>query len=434
MSYFSGVRNRLWSNERGSKGDTEKITPSDSLLISRLEDGYSFVTTGNTSKNIEISKKYKLGFIWSWLNNNDNFEGILQILSETKSQSKTRNSYTFYTSPNRNSVLSMLNWPELDRYKSSSLRDRSSYTPIRALLISLSNFDLPSSLEYLKELKHQEPVLYSVLKSFSFDNKSSISKFSGQLSYSFSSYVSAIFLFLSGNDLTKITEKLPFPDNVAFACIFLPDQQLKNVLRKLAETYRVAGDLNGVIISGFDTSGVETMEKFFENTEDIQTVALIAMTCRSLNLPRFQEWITAYKSRLNQLELWPFRAKLEMDERKVFRMQQDQYKTSRCCICQTPLTSQVQETEGWVEKDIGKKFINICENCPGSNNNLCCSVCLNPYQVLTVSQFDQERSEDWFVWCESCNHGGHAEHLAAWFQDFKTCPVVSCRCRCDLIA
>lgn len=435
MSYLSGVRNRLWSNERGSKVELERASPADAVMIARLEDGYGFVHVGNTAKNVEIAKKYKLGFIWNWLWGNEDFSGFAKILGDSKSATKTRNGYTFYTSQNRNMVLSMLGWPEIEKYKPSKLKDRSSSSALRSTLISLCNFDLQSSIEFVKEVKSEERLLYSILSSFTFDtSKSSTPKLSSQLSYSTQSYTSAILLFLSGgSDFTKVFEKLPFPDNIGFSCIFFSDTQLKKSLKRLTETFRNAGDLNAVTISGFDSSGIETIERYLELTEDIQTVGLISITCKNLNIPKFTEWSQSYKEKLNKLELWNFRAKLEIDERKTFKVQPEMFRTSRCGTCGAVLSSQVQEGEGWSEKDFGKKFISICDNCPGNSNNLCCSVCLLPYLTFSVSQFDQDRSEDWFVWCESCNHAGHAEHLSSWFAEYRTCPVVGCKCHCDLI-
>ncbi|XP_063720467.1 GATOR2 complex protein MIOS-like [Symsagittifera roscoffensis] len=38
---------------------------------------------------------------------------------------------------------------------------------------------------------------------------------------------------------------------------------------------------------------------------------------------------------------------------------------------------------------------------------------------------------NWFVWCNSCSHGGHASHISAWFSSHATCPVEKCKCRCS---
>ncbi|TDH69533.1 hypothetical protein CCR75_003941 [Bremia lactucae] len=38
---------------------------------------------------------------------------------------------------------------------------------------------------------------------------------------------------------------------------------------------------------------------------------------------------------------------------------------------------------------------------------------------------------EWFTWCQSCKHGGHAHHLADWFQAHCVCPVTDCKCQCQ---
>ena len=445
MTYSSGVRMRLWSSEKGTKSELEKLTPSDLLLVSRLDEGYGFVTTLNTQKNVEISKKSKIGYIWSWLQGNDDFVGVGALLEETKSTVKSRLGYTYYASQSRNTCLSILGWPETDKYRPS--KDRQSTNPLRSALIALYNFDLQSSLEYLKEIKNQERVLYSVLKNFTFEtNKSAIQKISGQLSYKVSSpdsdqqstsqYTTAILLFIAGqSEFIKVFEKLPFPDNLAFACIFFSDQQLRKSYRKLLDCYVRAGDLNGIVISGFDSVGIEIMERYLEATDDIQTIGLLSLTAKSLGHNKLTEWAWLYKAKLNMLELWYYRARLEIDERKAYKINQDNYKTSKCLYCGNGLSFNSKETDAWSEKDFGKKFISSCDKCPGSNNDLSCSVCLGPYVSVGVSMFDTERNgnEDLFVWCEKCNHAGHAEHLALWFQEYQSCPVVGCKCNCDKI-
>lgn len=38
---------------------------------------------------------------------------------------------------------------------------------------------------------------------------------------------------------------------------------------------------------------------------------------------------------------------------------------------------------------------------------------------------------DWWTWCHTCRHGGHASHLAEWFANQDVCPVADCRCHCN---
>jgi WD repeat-containing protein mio len=41
--------------------------------------------------------------------------------------------------------------------------------------------------------------------------------------------------------------------------------------------------------------------------------------------------------------------------------------------------------------------------------------------------------DDWFSWCQTCRHGGHAKHLLDWFSSHDKCPVTGCECLCSQI-
>eukprot|EP00026_Physarum_polycephalum_P001793 Phypoly_transcript_01796.p1 GENE.Phypoly_transcript_01796~~Phypoly_transcript_01796.p1 ORF type:complete len:954 (+),score=144.73 Phypoly_transcript_01796:249-3110(+) len=38
--------------------------------------------------------------------------------------------------------------------------------------------------------------------------------------------------------------------------------------------------------------------------------------------------------------------------------------------------------------------------------------------------------DEWFSWCQTCRHGGHAKHLLEWFSVHAECPVTDCTCKC----
>ena len=42
---------------------------------------------------------------------------------------------------------------------------------------------------------------------------------------------------------------------------------------------------------------------------------------------------------------------------------------------------------------------------------VCVCVCAGSSQPTTGEQFGQ-----WFTWCQSCRHGGHAQHITEWFR------------------
>lgn len=347
-----------------------------------------------------------------------------------------------YSSPERTKVLQLLGWPESSKSLPKATQTLTGDEEhLRGAFMSVVHFEYSKALDCIKPLKSQERILYSVLKSL-VDNtsKANISKLCLQLSFSAPcNYSAAIFQFLSSpHDLTKLQEKLLFPDNLALACLFFSDPALKTYIKSLTEHFKQKSDLNGVVLSGFNQTGVEIMENYYHKSSDIQTLGLISIHTKSV-IPnvsvKLLDWITLYKSKLNTLELWIFRAKLEIEESKMLRSNRDGLRTSKCIYCNGYLSHQTQNIETWSEKDHGKKYISTCLNCP--NSVLCCSVCCLPYcNIGSVSVFDLEKpvvQEDWFVWCECCNHGAHADHLSMWFQENKECPVVGCKCLCEEI-
>lgn len=392
---------------------------------------------------MEICKKYPpIGFIWNWLELTEEFRGIGEILEESKSTQKSKGTFAQYSSVERSKCLQFLGWPETPKALqpiTKKLVEDGQFE--RAAFISVAFGEYQRAVDALKVKKNEHHILYSILKSMLQDgNKMPIQKLCIQLEKTekISQYDSAILLFIGiTQNIKNICEKLAFPDNLAFACMFFSDDMLRKTCKSLIEAYKLKGDLNGVVISGFNQHGMDIMEAFLTNTADIQTVGLLSIFAKSSGSmsTKLNTWLESYKSKLNSLELWNFRAKLEIDECRMLKIPYKDNTRPSKCNCGTELVVQTSNnTQHWIERDYGKKNIITCDNCPGANNNLCCSVCLLPYFTpSSVSSFDIDRptaQEDWFVWCESCNHGAHADHLMSWFQEYKKCPVVGCPCTC----
>ena len=59
------------------------------------------------------------------------------------------------------------------------------------------------------------------------------------------------------------------------------------------------------------------------------------------------------------------------------------------------------------------------------------SVSVLPEDAFSISeQAPSLGFRDWWAWCQKCKHGGHAAHLARWFETHKECPVSDCTCTC----
>jgi hypothetical protein len=54
-----------------------------------------------------------------------------------------------------------------------------------------------------------------------------------------------------------------------------------------------------------------------------------------------------------------------------------------------------------------------------------------PFDAAPAGQLRDAMSfDDFWCWCQSCHHGGHASHLAEWFSSQTICPVAGCMCHC----
>jgi hypothetical protein len=101
-----------------------------------------------------------------------------------------------------------------------------------------------------------------------------------------------------------------------------------------------------------------------------------------------------------------------------------------CYYCTKPIAapSQTPSVTGFAsDSTVADSTITRCPH-RGCHKPLpACCVCLEP---LRVSLSAATPLEDWSVWCATCRHGGHKNHLTEWFSNFDECPVAGCACQC----
>lgn len=81
---------------------------------------------------------------------------------------------------------------------------------------------------------------------------------------------------------------------MAFACAFLSDVKLSEYVKGMIQTCTELGDLNGLLLTGATTDGLNLLQSYLDWTEDVQTVALIAIKFLSKDLiddASVQYWI-----------------------------------------------------------------------------------------------------------------------------------------------
>lgn len=261
-------------------------------------------------------------------------------------------------------------------------------------------------------------------------------------------YLRGVFGFLAADSESYenvLNESgISLADRMAFACIFLNDQKLLDYVKAMIHQCIGTGDLNGLLLTGASAEGINLLQSHLDLTDDVQTVALIAVRCMPIDLlddVRVAHWIKCYRDLLNVWELWEKRAQLDLfvntikppppkSSKSVFLM---------CSFCGKNVSGNVQED---VRVRANAAQVNKQSSCPSCRKPLPrCSLCLlhmgttsaaisSPSNILMPSMNKPRPFSTWFSWCQTCRHGGHTEHLAQWFEKHTECPVTSCSCKC----
>ena len=276
-------------------------------------------------------------------------------------------------------------------------------------------------------------------------------------------------------------------DRVAFACRFLSTLDLMSFLEKCVKDCQATGNVEGIVITGIETNGIQILQSYIDITADVQTAALVTsrviLPVEWITERRIvAEWLHSYRFLLNRWQMWQSRAMFDVDRASLLRQVKMRLQTergkpigrnrqlprlrsvdsdvqatvpaqldARCNYCSAPLGLRRQDNQPsqWLSK-----MKNVVPCCPRCRKPLPrCAICmltlgaLNPYYELTKdrpreSQQSNNAPDDlstianlpfaeWFSWCFRCKHGGHAHHLVGWFAKHETCPVSGCTCRCQ---
>lgn len=299
---------------------------------------------------------------------------------------------------------------------------------------------------------------------------------------------------------------LPLGDRVAFACRYLPEDDLRSYIMQLEDESVRFGRLEGLVITGLNSAGLQLLQKYVDSTGDIQTLALLAARLPSAlvaRTPPMDKWIQIYKDLLNRWQLFHERARFDVGRFQLedllngfasFSRDPEAEDLSaelstpstasvppqlfvRCNFCNTTLSlASLLRLGGshssWLNRT--KPKLSCCPTCRKPLPQ--CALCLlpfgslNPYFELAHRRSKQTadavnslvstagdsgsvlkdpksgKSEyenlaqlssipfvEWFTWCQSCKHGGHAHHIAEWFAAHSVCPVTDCDCSCQFL-
>ena len=275
-------------------------------------------------------------------------------------------------------------------------------------------------------------------------------------------YLRAIFAYIADNDWWDVLDEhsLPLRERLGVALSFLSDKDLNVYLNRIADTVVKNGELEGLILTGITSEGINLLQSYVDRTQDVQTAALIsAVACpRYFVDARVKHWVDCYRQMLNSWGLFSIRAKFDVARAKLSKnmLGQTTLKPTpkqvylQCIRCNKNISKKSTATTASMLIKQFNKLNNIkianedISSCPHCGAPLPrCSICLlslgTPIPLLSseklpetsVSNKMENRFREWFSFCLSCNHGSHASHAEEWFSKHYVCPVPDCNCRCN---
>lgn len=330
----------------------------------------------------------------------------------------------------------------------------------RAAAIAVFNLCLRQAIEILNRgaskmsMSANLNIVAMALSGFSEDRNSmwreSCLKCRSQLS---DPYLRATFAFLTADDSYEnvLNENgMAVEDRVAFALMFLSDNKLSDYLKKLTQKLTDEGNLAGFLLTGASLEGIQLLNRYLEITGDVQSCSLIAIrafTSKLLQENQVQVWITSYRNLLNAWKMWTQRAHFDIAMRSATNEKPPQQIYISCNFCGKSISAFMQGLSrtrvpfGRLGSTPNKLKMSSCPNCRKPLPR--CAICLmhmgtvSGLQMTTSGVSRNEECDNkltefnnWFTWCQTCRHGGHADHITHWFRQHSECPVTSCTCRC----
>ncbi|CAH1154363.1 unnamed protein product [Phaedon cochleariae] len=257
-------------------------------------------------------------------------------------------------------------------------------------------------------------------------------------------YLKAMFSFLTATDSNyhdALNEKgIAVDDRVALASLYLPDDKLPEYLNKLLDELCSEGNLDGLLVTGNSAEGLKLLQKYLDNTADIQSTTLIATRAfhQYLGTQLVKNWIANYRDLLNIWRMFHERADFDImlaSFKPSEKPPQQVYVSCNFCgkSISAFLSGQDRNRQLLHKSASGKIKLSSCPNCRKPLPR--CAICLQHMGTITAGETGTKLTpfEEWFSWCQTCRHGGHAGHICEWFEEHQECPVSGCSCRCFAI-
>ncbi|UYV67394.1 MIOS [Cordylochernes scorpioides] len=401
------------------------------------------------------------------------FRGILSLVEEgSPSHSAVPSDhFVVYVSQAREQASQLCGWgSQKDCSTLQSLlhrlQNKKQYT--RAAALAVFNLDLRKAIAILNFGHDDHPdshlnVTAMALAGYTPDKMSLWKEMCSSLKSQLTDpYIQSIFSFLTADtgayDEILSNQHICIQDRIAFACLYLNDQKLLEYLRNLSSILIGQGNLEAILLTGLNGDGLSLLQQYLDLSGDVQTVSAVVLhTVPACQDPRPQAWVEHYRQLLDCWELWVLRCEFDILWWQGCPAQHPgQQVFVSCTFCGKSVSHYlklVNPQRATPANSLGQHLLyqaalkNKVSCCPACRKPMPrCALCLgrmgthsgllwsrgHPPATTQTSDLDSKltRVASWFTWCQTCRHGGHAQHLLDWFKVHSNCPVASCQCKC----
>ncbi|XP_065666552.1 GATOR2 complex protein MIOS-B isoform X2 [Hydra vulgaris] len=459
------------------------------IMKQRAVAGYGIKSILKDQNQIrKVLKNTSLVNLWDWLHcasrtkdsdarKTRHFLGVKAIIKEDM-VSSVQNSFDsqedsstpkHYSSVERTSALKLCDWDVGEaQIKDKLYKLTIDGEPERAAAMALFNNRLHLAIELLSYNPSEKlskntptdsslPIVAMALSGFSEKRPplwvSNCKLLSTQLK---NPYLRAIFAFLTAEDdnyINVIKEKeIKLQDRVAFACRYLNDSKLISFIDNETTTFINTGNLEGLLLTGLTSDGLDLLENYINKTSDVQTAVLIVLNTKVIEAvrdPRVNNWIENYRDLLDRWRLWHERSHFDaLVQSSCGNRKIPQQISVTCTYCSKAVSHNLISSGGMrgsrqphgMGTNSRQSKAMACPNCRQPLPR--CSICMiNMGSLSSHTQKLGNRAKfenvvnpylNWFTWCQMCRHGGHSVHLIEWFTDHLHCPVTGCNCTCNV--
>ncbi|KAI0266669.1 hypothetical protein BC834DRAFT_872947 [Gloeopeniophorella convolvens] len=264
-------------------------------------------------------------------------------------------------------------------------------------------------------------------------------------------YFRAMLTYLALGDWGDVLEEehIPLRERLAVALQFLEDDALSAYLRRIAEASVTHGDVEGLIVTGLTTSGMQLLQVYVDRTGDVQTAAILGAYVHPHHLKdaRVDRWLDTYRNLLDGWKFFHHRCQLDIDRGQMLQELMQVAEKEPVQLVPPQILIRCNYCNRVISDAQGANAANRATACPFCNRPLPrCSVCLMTLNIIPDAARNcqlahhnastRDTVDDAIVFCQTCRHGGHAAHILEWFygetdaRSHMTCAVADCDHRC----